>query len=602
MNIKARAQIIIALIVIVVSATLTFYHLSQEKRYAKERTERSSENIKRAFDSIVQDTEHLYRFRTIATLGMPGVIEAVKKQDTQSLYKAILPRYNALRTENPHLVIMQFHSPDGRSILRVHMKEKFGDNIALKRPMLREIQKEHTMISGFEGGIAGIAFRVIMPIFDEGRYIGAVEYGVDSGYFVDRIKHLTGSESIVMLHKESLGAADRGKYVGGIGHYLYIADLKDKKALMEQFAYRNASLEPRHIDIDGKAYEINPLFLKDTKNRELGMIISFNDVTGASQNTLETFVGSVIVTLVMMVLLWGLFEYTFSGLIGKVDLQERYINTILDSQQNIVIVTDGHEIIYANRPFFDYFGFDSLKAFKRVHSCICEYFEADESQQYLMPMIEEKVWTEYLLQHESQENHAKMTVMGKTSVFSVHSKKMEYKGQTRHVVVFSDITRLNELATQDVLTGVANRFQFDKALEHAILLAQRHGRGLSILLLDIDHFKNVNDTYGHLQGDDVLKKFTQILLNGIRKSDVIARWGGEEFVILLPDTDFSEAVKLAEILRIKVSEGSFAPVDRITCSIGVARWNGAETQDQLLKRADRKLYAAKEGGRNRVVS
>lgn len=602
MNIKSRAQIIIALIVIVVSATLTFYHLSQEKRYAKERTERSSENIKRAFDSIVQDAEHLYRFRTIATLGTAGVIEAVKKQDTNALYKAILPRYDALRTENPHLIIMQFHAPDGRSILRVHMKDKFGDNIALKRPMLREIQREHKMVSGFEGGIAGIAFRVVMPIFDEGRYIGAVEYGVDSGYFVDRIKHLTGSESIVMVHKEWLGAADRVIYGGGIGDYFYITDLKDKKALMERFAYRNSSLEARHIDLDGKDYEINPLFIKDTKNRDLGMIISFNDVTGASQNTLEALLGSVVVTVVMMVLLWGLFEYTFGALIGKVDLQERYINTILDSQQNIVIVTDGLEIIYANRPFFDYFNFDTLKAFKREHSCICEYFESDESQQYLMPMMDGKVWTEYLLLHERQENQAKMTKNGKTSIFSVNSKKMEYKGQVRHVVVFTDITRLNELATQDVLTGIANRFQFDKALEHSISLAQRHERGLSIMLLDIDYFKKVNDNYGHLVGDDVLKKMVQYLSKGIRKSDVIARWGGEEFVILMSDTELSSAVKLAETLRIRIEESDFGSVGQITCSIGVVQWNKDETSDQLLNRVDEKLYAAKERGRNRVVS
>ncbi|HEX5329572.1 diguanylate cyclase [Sulfuricurvum sp.] len=602
MNIKFRAQLIIAFIVIIVSATLTFYHFSQEKRYVKERTERSSQNIKHAFDAIVDDTEHLYRFRTLATLSTAGVIDAVKKQDTQALYKAILPRFNALKNENPHLIIMQFHAPDGRSILRVHLKDKFGDNIAQQRPMLRKIHQEHRMISGFEGGLGGIAFRVIMPIFDEERYIGAVEYGVDVGYFVDRIKRLSGSESIVLIHKGSLGAADRQLYSGGIGHYFYSTDLKDKKVLMEQYAFLNDHLEPRRIDIESKSYEINPLFLKDSKNRDLGVIIAINDVSGASQNTMDALVGSVLVTVVMMILLWGLFEYTFNGLIGKVDLQERYINTILDSQQNIVIVTDGFEIIFANRSFFDYLGFDTLKAFKREHACICEYFEADESAQYLMPMIDGMVWTEYLLLNESQENQAKMSVDGKTSIFTVTSKKMDYKGKIRHVVVFTDITRLNELATQDVLTGVANRFQFDKALSHSISLAQRYERGLSIILLDIDHFKKVNDIYGHLVGDDVLKKFTQILINGTRKSDIVARWGGEEFVVLLPDTEFSSAIKLAEILRLKVAEGDFSPVERVTCSIGITRWNEGETPDQLLKRVDKKLYAAKDGGRNRVVS
>jgi diguanylate cyclase (GGDEF)-like protein len=92
------------------------------------------------------------------------------------------------------------------------------------------------------------------------------------------------------------------------------------------------------------------------------------------------------------------------------------------------------------------------------------------------------------------------------------------------------------------------------------------------------------------------------LINGTRKTDIVARWGGEEFVILLPDTEFSSAIKLAETLRLKVSEGDFSPVDRITCSIGITQWNEGETPDQLLKRVDKKLYAAKEEGRNRVVS
>ncbi|WP_299805730.1 GGDEF domain-containing protein, partial [Sulfuricurvum sp. RIFOXYD2_FULL_44_160] len=174
--------------------------------------------------------------------------------------------------------------------------------------------------------------------------------------------------------------------------------------------------------------------------------------------------------------------------------------------------------------------------------------------------------------------------------------------QMRHVVVFTDITKLNQLATQDVLTQVANRFKFDQVLEHSIALSQRYGRPLSIMIIDVDHFKAVNDTYGHLIGDEVLKKLAKILSDGIRKSDVIARWGGEEFVVLLPDSELTSAVKLAETLRAKVAESDFTPAKNMTCSIGVVRWNDGDTPDQLLKRVDEKLYTAKESGRNRVIS
>lgn len=602
MNLKVQAQLIIAFIVIATSATLTFYHLSQEKQYVKERTERSSDTIKTAFDSIVEDTEQAYRYRTRATMETKGVMEAMKNRDTEALYRAILPRYNALREENPHLIIMQFHGADGRSILRVHLKDKFGDDIASRRTMLREVHKEHTMVAGFEGGLGGIAFRVIMPIMDKGQYIGALEYGVDAGYFIERIKDLTGSDSMVMIHKDWFGAADKEKYSEGIAQYYFTTIQDGQKELMRLYAQNNPLLEPRHIDSNTKAYEINPLFLRDTKNRDLGMIVAINDVTGASQNTADTVIDSLTVTAIMLIVLWGLMEYTFGGLIKKVNLQERYIKTILDSQKNIVVVTDGKGLIFANQAFYDYFGYPSLERFRDDHSCICDFFEAGESEEYLQPKIDGLLWTDYLIQYNMKEQKVKMTVGEKSSIFTVHAKKMEYGGEIRHVVVFTDITKLNQLATQDVLTQISNRFQFDKVLEHSISLSQRYGRMLSLMMIDIDYFKEVNDTYGHLAGDEVLRKLARILSEGIRKSDVIARWGGEEFVVLLPDSELSSALKLAETLRAKVAETSFDPVRQVTCSIGVARWNEGENSDQLLKRADEKLYIAKENGRNRVVS
>jgi diguanylate cyclase (GGDEF)-like protein len=305
----------------------------------------------------------------------------------------------------------------------------------------------------------------------------------------------------------------------------------------------------------------------------------------------------------MVALLWGVIEYTFGALIGKVDLQERYINTILDSQQNIVIVTDGQEIIYANKAFFDYFHFDSLEEFKNLHQCICNFFESEETEQYLMPVMEGGIlWTNYLLQNEHKENQVKMTIEGETTIFRVNSKKMEYKGNIRHVVVFTDITRLNELATQDILTGLANRFQFDKALQHSIHMSSRYGRVFSLILVDVDHFKEVNDRYGHLVGDEVLKELAYLLSESVRKSDIVARWGGEELVVLLPDSELSSAAKLAEMLRKRIEEHEFAPLDRLTCSFGVVQWHIGETSDSLLHRVDEKLYAAKEEGRNRVVS
>lgn len=602
MSFKLRAQLVIALIVIAVSSAFTFFHISNERRYASERSTRSSENVKMAFDSMVRDTEHFYTFRAHANIRSEGVLEAIKKRDTETLYRLTLPRYKTLHEENPSLTIMQFHAPDGRSILRMHRKEQFGDDIALRRPMLRAVHSTHKMVSGFEGGIGGIAFRIIMPVFDKEEYVGALEFGIDTPFFVDKIKQITGSESILLIHENVLGAADTSQYTEGIREYRYASITEGQKGYMRAFMDKNPMMESKNIRIDSKDYEINPLYLYDSEGKKVGAVICINDVTGGYQNSVEAVVGSIVLTAILLLLFWGLFEYAFGSLIGKLNLQERYIKTILDSQKNIVVVTDGKKIIYANLAFFDYFGYAALDNFLAEHSCICDFFESGESNEYLQANMDGMLWTEYLLRYSSQEHKVKMSVVGKTSIFTVHSQKMTYDDQIRHVVVFTDITKLNELATQDVLTQVANRFQFDKVLDHSITLSQRYGRALSMMLIDIDHFKEVNDTYGHLTGDEVLKKLAHILTKGIRKSDVVARWGGEEFVILLPDSELSAAVKLAETLRVKISESDFKPIIQVTCSIGVVQWNEGESSDPFLKRVDEKLYLAKESGRNCVIS
>jgi len=602
MSFKLRAQIIIALIVIAVSVAFTFFHISNEGRYAQERTQRSSENVKMAFDSMVRDTEHFYVFRAYANLRSEGVVEAIKKHDADTLYRLTFPRYKTLIEENPSLTIMQFHAADGTSIVRMHLKEQFGDNIAAHRPMIRSVHESHKMLTGFEGGVAGIAYRVVMPVFDNDIYVGALEFGIDTTYFVDKIKQMTGSENILLIHKDVLGAADSSLYKEGIGEYRYSSISEEQKLYLDAFISENSAMESKNIRLDGKDYEVNPLCLHDAQGSKVGIILSINDVTGGYQNLLETISASAILTIILMGIFWGLFEYAFGSLMGKLNLQERYIETILNSQKNIVVVTGEEGIIYANSSFYDYFKYKTIKEFRIEHTCISDFFEMGESNEYLQPEMEGMYWTDYLIQYNTQEHKVKITLQDKTSIFTVHSRKMEYEGQIRYVVVFSDITRLNELATQDVLTRVANRFQFDKVLDHSISLSQRYGRTLSIMLIDIDYFKEVNDRYGHLVGDEVLKTLARILSDGVRKSDVIARWGGEEFVILLPDSALSSAVKLAETLRIKISEYDFKLGENVTCSIGVVRWNEGENSDQLLRRVDEKLYLAKEDGRNRVVS
>jgi len=156
------------------------------------------------------------------------------------------------------------------------------------------------------------------------------------------------------------------------------------------------------------------------------------------------------------------------------------------------------------------------------------------------------------------------------------------------------------LSETDMLTGVANRRKFDETLAAEISRAQRHGSPLTLVMLDIDHFKSLNDRYGHQTGDAVLVEFARIIATHIRAHDFFARWGGEEFAILATHANAEETRQFADKLRILVADHPFAGVGQVTVSMGVSVYQPDETVDALLARADRALYAAKAGGRNRV--
>jgi diguanylate cyclase (GGDEF)-like protein len=164
---------------------------------------------------------------------------------------------------------------------------------------------------------------------------------------------------------------------------------------------------------------------------------------------------------------------------------------------------------------------------------------------------------------------------------------------------------LYESATRDPLTGVHNKKYFAEALEKEFKFSSRHDNALSLLMIDVDHFKRVNDMHGHLVGDNVLSQLATLLAGTIRSEDLFARWGGEEFIVLLRRCPRANAVEVAERMRQLVAGMTFRACDpalRATISIGVASYSRGLHSDfeALVRAADDQLYRAKNAGRNRV--
>jgi diguanylate cyclase (GGDEF)-like protein len=176
----------------------------------------------------------------------------------------------------------------------------------------------------------------------------------------------------------------------------------------------------------------------------------------------------------------------------------------------------------------------------------------------------------------------------------------------RHLALLRANAELSRLANVDSLTGTLNRRRFMEVASRELARDRRHNRPVSLIMMDVDHFKGINDRFGHAVGDAALSGMASACRQVLRESDVVARVGGEEFVVLLPETPMPQAADAAERLRATIA-GWVVDHDgvsvRVTASLGVAQWGGAdETLDRLLQRADAAMYLAKTGGRNRVVS
>lgn len=161
--------------------------------------------------------------------------------------------------------------------------------------------------------------------------------------------------------------------------------------------------------------------------------------------------------------------------------------------------------------------------------------------------------------------------------------------------------RLEGEVHTDVLTGLPNRRYMSRSIVDEMARTERYGRPFSIVLFDLDHFKLVNDRHGHPVGDEVLKQIGPMLAGYVRETDTLGRWGGEEFLVVLPEMDVEAASRMAERLRTVIAEGTFPRSIEITASFGVVRYRQGESMAALLERVDRALYSAKDAGRNRVA-
>ncbi len=479
--------------------------------------------------------------------------------------------------------------------------EQKGDSVKNYFQNVEKIFKNPKFFSIIFTNRYTLAFHSLSPVFDEDRFLG---YVAIISHFNSIIKNLE------KLNLKALVVADKKyknmiikPYTNTFLNDYYVANFNiDKNFINIVKEIGIEKIIKNHEYIRYKDYFFNKYRIKDAG--WIVVAISLEDIYKSFYKN-RIFLYLVFLFLLITALITVLIYIYTKDKQKALENQMKYYYNTLNSLQDIVIVTDGEKIKFANKRFFEYFNkYKNLDEFLKEHGCICDFFMNEKG--FLAPIIDGKRWTKYIIEKNNQTSKAKITYNDRIYIFLVKATKLS---KNEYSIIFSDITedykkhiRLKEIAQKDELTNLYNRRTFNIFFKNSFKKAKEKNLNLWLAILDIDHFKHINDVYGHLSGDKVLKEIANIIKNSIRDEDEVFRIGGEEFAIILKNISYGGVKRVLERVRKRVKSQKFSFMDEhITISIGATKLKQKDREEKLFKRADMLLYEAKSSGRDRVV-
>ncbi|MCX5772937.1 MAG: diguanylate cyclase, partial [Candidatus Hydrogenedentes bacterium] len=548
-----------------------------------------------------------------------------------------------------------FTGPDRVCILRLHQPEQYGDTI--DRFTTLEAERTGQAVSGLELGPLGtFALRTVIPWRDGPRLLGYVELGHDFSHLTAQLRNRFGVESCTLVNKNFL--VREGWETGmrmlnqparwdQFEHWAAVlSTLNDVPAGIDPCLSEEESKcsgEALPIRLNGRQYWSTCLPLRDARGRNVGKFLIFQDVSPYYAQARDQILMAIGAGLLVIGILTA-FSYFVLGRAesrmsafyrrlveesrSKEEAQRHYaedrarahrnLQTVIDAIADPFLVIDkDHGIVLCNQVVRQAAGgIDPVALGMKCHRVSHRRDTPCEGTEGPCPLT-----IVFETRQPARLTHTHFNADGSSHVIEiVASPVLNEKGDVIQVIESCrDITdrkhaeeklqeanlRLEELATTDDLTGLWNRRWFIETLDREMLRRSRKGANLALVMLDIDHFKSANDTYGHAFGDRVLVETARILKAKARGTDVVARYAGDEFVILMPDTSLSEAITAIERIRQELAKHNASDGRnsvRVTFSAGIAAAEGpnAASTDILMRLADNALYEAKRTGRNRT--
>lgn len=608
LSVKNRTLIFVIILLLLFSfALLGLIYLQQKSRLSKIEYDYYA-NTKALYHKVSHKYENFYTNRILANINSAGVLEAFVAQNRDELYRLSMGRWQTLQKENPYLVTMQFHMPDGTVFLRMHEPSRYGDNLMNKRSMIREVHSKHKPVFGFEKCSKIIAYRIVHPIFLGEEYVGALEFGLRADYILNEMNYYQNINGALFEVMDDFTEENtRVRF----GNYLLSHNLLVDETLLD-YMPKGYNFES-FINIElphGSHYSVYSFDLTDFEGEVVTKVLFFKDTTKdvyELNSNMENLTLLLVLVIILMIVIVNLgFNKDLRSLEKNYKEMQQYRamidNYVLTSSTDL----EG-KITKVSEAFCKMSGYERHELIGKTHKMLRHPDVPKELYAELWADIKSgKVWSGEL-----------KNIKKDGSFYWVYiTIEPKYSSDGRIVAfdsIMQDITdkKINdELLITDGLTHVYNRHLFNEVFPRLINITRRDGGYLSFLILDVDNFKLYNDTYGHHAGDIVLKSVADVLKSSLKRGDdYVFRLGGEEFALLYKSANEDDAYLYAqkikkEIVSLGIEHVKNQPYGVITASFGLVTLKDEflTNMDHIYTQADELMYRAKQEGKNRVVN
>ena len=553
--------------------------------------------------------------------------------DRVGLFTTARPLFERMRSKY-RITHFYFHRPDRSCFLRVHSPDRHGDLI--ERFTLAGAASGSKPYYGIELGPLGtFTLRVVDPWVVNGRLVGYIELGMEIEHLTALIKQAQGVDILVLIEKKYL---KRGDWEAGLKvlnrkgnwdlfhDFVIIDQTMDGSPLLDE-KLRTHKMDDSStftVEFESRRYRGTFQDLTDTGNRRVGEIVTLVDVS-AQQSDLTMLL--LLMAMLSLSIGGGLFLF-FNRYIGRIQnhlaasrqklqteieerrrreealaISEKRFRSLFEESKDAIVTTDQEgQLLIVNPAGMELFGLAKHEVESKNFRDF--YVEPAMARRFSAAISEQGYIRDFGVQLYGNGGKAMDCLLTVTTKLSTDGAITGYEGIIRDVTPFKKMEEdLRRLATIDSLTGICNRHSFMDLAQKEMRRSRRYGHPLSFIMLDIDNFKKTNDTYGHSAGDKVLVELCAVCLKELRDSDIMGRYGGEEFNIVLVENDMGTAATVAERIR-KVVASHKVINDNVelsfTISLGVTEMLPEDDLASMLKRADGALYRAKDNGRNQV--